>query len=47
MKEQEEGLVQLTNQRAELLSHDVCKKHRAADDLNQQVSVCRVCGVRV
>ena len=38
MEQRGEALVQLTNQSAELLSHDVCSKHHPATELMEQVS---------
>ena len=39
MEQQTGAMVQLTNQRAELISRDICKKHGAAGDLDEQVTM--------
>ena len=37
MEQHADDVSQLTNQKADLLSHDICAKHSAAHDLNEQV----------
>ena len=38
MEQQASALAQLTNQRASLLSHDICSKYQPAHDLDEQVN---------